>query len=159
MYERAQELSETLIALRREIHRHPELSFQEHQTARLIAGRLSELGIRARTGVAKTGVVGDIGNEGPCIALRADMDALPIQEENEVSYASEVPGVMHACGHDLHVACVLGAAQLLAEEAAAGRLPGRVRLLFQPSEENQDDQGLSGAMRMVDEGVMEGGTP
>jgi len=156
MYERAQELSETLVALRREIHRHPELSFQEHNTAKLIVGRLSELGIRARDGVAKTGVVGDIGDDGPCIALRADMDALPIQEENDVPYASEVPGVMHACGHDFHVACVLGAAQLLAEEAAAGRLPGRVRLLFQPSEENQDDEGLSGAMRMVDEGVMEG---
>jgi len=155
MIERAQKLSETLIALRREVHRHPELGFQEQQTARLVAEHLGELGVAVRTGVGKTGVVGDLGQDGPCIALRADMDALPIQEENEVPYASEVPGVMHACGHDVHVACLLGAAQLLAEEAAAGRLPGRVRFLFQPAEEGQDKEGLSGAMRLVDEGVME----
>ena len=158
MYERAQRLSDTLIALRREIHQHPELSFQEERTAQLIARRLAELGIPARTGVAKTGVVGDLGdvNGTACIALRADMDALPIQEQNDVPYTSQVPGVMHACGHDVHVACVLGAAQLLAEEEAAGRLPGRVRFLFQPSEEDQDDEAQSGAMRMVDEGAMEG---
>ncbi|MCL7455266.1 MAG: M20 family metallopeptidase, partial [Anaerolineae bacterium] len=126
--------------------------------AQVIARRLAGLGISARTKVAKTGVVGDLGSDSdaPCIALRADMDALPIQELNDVPYASQVPGVMHACGHDVHVACLLGAAQLLAEEAEAGRLPGRIRFLFQPSEESQDDQALSGAMRMVDEGVMEG---
>lgn len=156
MYKKAQRLSDTLVDLRRQVHRHPELGFQEHQTARLIAERLSQLGIAVRTGVAKTGVVGDLGQDGPCIALRADMDALPIQEDNDVPYASEVPGVMHACGHDVHVACLLGAAQLLAEEAAAGRLTGRVRFLFQPSEESQDDEALSGGMRMVDEGVMDG---
>ncbi len=156
MYTEAQRLSDSLVDLRRRIHRQPGLGFQEHHTARLVADRLAELGIAVRTGVARTGVVGDLGGGGPCIALRADMDGLPIQEENEVPYASEVPGVMHACGHDVHVACLLGAAQLLAEEAAAGRLPGRVRFLFQPSEESQDDEGLSGAMRMVDEGVMDG---
>jgi amidohydrolase len=156
MLQRAQALSDTLVALRRQVHHHPELGFQELRTAQLAAARLSELGIATRTGVAKTGVVGDLGSDGPCIALRADMDALPIQEENEVPYASEVPGVMHACGHDTHVACLLGAAQLLAEEHAAGRLPGRVRFLFQPAEEMQDDEGLSGAMRMVAEGVMDG---
>jgi amidohydrolase len=156
MLERAQELSATLIDLRRRVHRHPELAFQERRTAQLIAGRLAELGIANRTGVAKTGVVGDLGQEGPCIALRADMDALPIQEANDVPYASEVPGVMHACGHDVHVACLLGAAQLLAEEAAAGRLSGRVRFLFQPAEEAQDEEELSGGMRMAQEGVMDG---
>ena len=159
MLKRAQRLSETLVALRRAVHRHPELGFQELRTAGLIADRLAELDISVRSGVAKTGVVGDLaarGSAGPCIALRADMDALPIQEESEASYASEVPGVMHACGHDVHVACLLGAAQLLAEAAAEGRLRGRVRFLFQPAEEMQDDEGLSGAMRMVNEGVMEG---
>lgn len=154
MLERAKRLSDTLTDLRRDIHHHPELAFREHLTAQLVAGRLAELGITARSGVAKTGVVGNLGDDGPCIALRADMDALPIQEENEVPYASAIPGVMHACGHDVHVACLLGAAQLLAEEAIASRLPGRVRFLFQPSEEAQDDEGLSGGMRMVDEGVM-----
>jgi amidohydrolase len=156
MLERAQELSAALVESRRDFHRHPELAFQEHRTARKVAERLGELGIRVRTGVGKTGVVGDLGEKGPRIALRADMDALPIQETNEVPYASQVPGVMHACGHDVHVACLLGAAQLLAEDASAGRLSGRVRFLFQPAEEAQDDEGLSGAMRMVDEGVMEG---
>jgi amidohydrolase len=156
MLERARELQETVVALRRDIHRHPELPFQEHRTARVVAQRLAELGIAVRTGVGKTGVVGDLGDSGPRIVLRADMDALPIQETNEVAYASEVPGVMHACGHDTHVACLLGAAQILAEEAAAGRLPGQVRFAFQPSEEGSDDEGLSGGMRMVDEGVMDG---
>jgi amidohydrolase len=155
MLERAYELEDTLVSLRRDIHRHPELAFQEHRTAQQIVKRLTELGIAARTGVAKTGVVADLGQDGPRMALRADMDALPIQEENDVPYASEVPGVMHACGHDVHVACLLGAAQLLAEEAAAGRLPGQVRFLFQPSEESWGDDGLSGGMRMVNEGVME----
>jgi IAA-amino acid hydrolase len=156
MLTRAQRLHDSLVTMRRDVHRRPELGFQEHHTARLIANRLAELGIAVRTGVARTGIVGDLGNSGPRIALRADMDALPIQEENDVPYASEVPGAMHACGHDAHVACLLGAAQLLAEEATAGRLPGQVRFLFQPSEENQDGEALSGGMRMVKERVMEG---
>ena len=159
MLQRAQALSDILIDLRRDIHRHPELGFQEHHTAQLIARRLAELEIVTHTGVAKTGVIADLapaGVTGPTIALRADMDALPIQEGDDVPYASEIHGVMHACGHDVHVACLLGAAQLLAEEAAAGRLPGRVRFLFQPSEESQVEEGLSGAMRMVGEGAMDG---
>jgi len=153
---RALSLSDSLVALRRQVHRHPELGFREEQTAALAARRLAELGIAVRTGIGKTGVIGDLGTGGRCIALRADMDALPIQEENEVPYASAVPGVMHACGHDAHVACLLGAAQLLSEEAVAGRLRGRVRFLFQPSEEAQDAEGLSGGMRMAAEGAMEG---
>ena len=156
MLERVQKLEESLVAMRRDVHRHPELAFQEHRTAQRVAERLAELGIAVRTGVGLTGVVGDLGETGPRIALRADMDALPIQEANDVPYASEVPGVMHACGHDVHVACLVGAAELLAEEAAGGRLPGQVRFLFQPAEEAQDEEGLSGAMRMVEEGVMEG---
>jgi len=156
MLERAQELRDMLVELRHDFHSHPELSFQEQRTAQKAADELARLGIAVRTGIGKTGVVGDLGQEGPRVALRADMDALPIQEANKVPYASQVPGVMHACGHDVHVACLLGAAQLLAEEESAGRLPGQVRFLFQPSEEAQDGEGLSGAMRMVNEGVMEG---
>lgn len=156
MLNQAQKLESTVIDFRRQIHQNPELGFQEHRTAALIARRLAELGIAVRTGVAKTGVVGDLGEGRRCIALRADMDALPIQEENDVPYASQVPGVMHACGHDVHVACLLGVAEILAEEHKAGRLPGRVRFLFQPSEENQDSEGLSGGMRMAQEGVMDG---
>ena len=156
MLRHANELSESIVRLRRELHRRPELGFEEQWTANLVADRLAELGIGVRTRVGKTGVVGDLGQSGPRIALRADMDALPIQEENEVDYASENPGVMHACGHDVHVACLLGAAELLAGEEEAGRLQGQVRFLFQPAEEGQDSEGLSGAMRMVDEGVMEG---
>ncbi len=156
MLDRAKAHREEMVALRREIHRHPEPAFGEVQTAQLIAEQLASLGIPHQTGIGGTGVVGEIGQGGRCIALRADMDALPIQEGNEVPYASEVPGMMHACGHDIHVAGLLGAARLLAEDYAAGRLPGRVRFLFQPAEESADAQGRSGAMRLVEEGAMEG---
>ena len=156
MLARAKALQEYVVRVRRDIHRHPELGFQEYQTADLIAEELDKLGYAVTKGVGKTGVVGDLGSGGPRVALRADMDALPIDEANDVPYASELPGVMHACGHDAHVACALGAAVLLAQEAEAGRLSGSVRFLFQPSEEATDEEGLSGAMRMVDDGVMEG---
>jgi len=156
MLQRAQSLADLLVALRRRVHHHPELGFREEQTSALAIQQLCDLGIPVRAGVGRTGVIGELGDLGPCIALRADMDALPIQEENPVPYASAVPGVMHACGHDAHVACLIGAAHLLAEEAAAGRLPGRVRFLFQPSEEAQDAEALSGAMRMAAEGAMDG---
>jgi amidohydrolase len=147
----AEELKPTLVELRRRLHRRPELGFRETETARLVAETLSSLGLQVETGVGKTGVVGHLGNEGPTIAIRADMDALPIQEQNDVPYASQVPGVMHACGHDGHTAMALGAAMLLSRS----ELPGRVRFLFQPCEEGTDDQGKSGAMRMVDEGAMD----
>lgn len=152
MLARAKELKGELIRLRRTIHRHPELGFREVKTATLIAETLESLGIKVQTGVAKTGVIGYLGEGAPVLAIRADMDALPIQELNEVPYRSQVPGVMHACGHDAHVAVALGAAMLLEEM----ELEGEVRFLFQPSEERFDEEGKSGAMRMVEEGAMEG---
>jgi len=152
MLQRAQALRERLIEIRRAIHRQPELGFQEFKTAQLVTDTLTEMGIQVETGVGLTGVVGYLGQGGPTIALRADMDALPIQELNDVPYASQVPGVMHACGHDAHVACLLGAAMLLSET----ELKGEVRFIFQPSEEEQDEEGKSGATRMVEDGVMEG---
>lgn len=154
----AQKLSSELSRLRRDIHRHPELSFQETRTAQLVADTLQEIGgLTIKTGIGKTGVVADLGSEtGPTIAIRADMDALPIQEETGAEYSSTTPGVMHACGHDAHTAMLLGAAQLLKTEFANNHLAGRVRFLFQPSEETSDDEGLSGAPRMIDEGAMEG---
>ncbi|UCC74588.1 MAG: amidohydrolase [Gemmatimonadota bacterium] len=155
---RANALAGELVEIRRDIHAHPELSFQETRTAALVADRLKSLGCEARTGVGVTGCVGEIGSgDGPLVALRADMDALPIQEANDVSYRSQVDGIMHACGHDAHVACLLGAASLLAESAKHGELPpGRVRLIFQPSEETTDAENLSGAQRMIGDGVMAG---
>ncbi len=154
--ERAQEMREQLVALRRDLHMHPELYFQEVRTARKIADHLDQLGIEYTPGVAKTGIVAHLGEGAPVIALRADMDALPITEANEVEYKSQNEGVMHACGHDAHVACLLGAATLLAQDWAAGRLKGTVRLLFQPAEECEDEEGKSGGQRMVEEGALEG---
>jgi amidohydrolase len=153
LLQRAQALQETLREIRRKVHQHPELGFQEVETARLAAEHLRRLGLEVREGVGRTGVVGTLGSGRPCIALRADMDALPIQEGNEVPYASRRPGVMHACGHDAHVACLLGAAMLLAEAPPA---QGQVRFLFQPCEEGGDAEGKSGAVRMVEDGAMEG---
>lgn len=158
MLDRAKALADEIVRLRRDIHAHPELGFQETRTAALVADTLSEIGgYTVRTGVAKTGVVGELGaGDGPTIALRADMDALPIIAATGASYSSTNPGVHHACGHDAHTAMLLGAAHLLREEFARGGLRGRVRLLFQPSEEGWDDEGKSGGMRMVEEGMMEG---
>jgi amidohydrolase len=150
--DQARALKDRLVELRRSIHRQPELGFRETSTSRLVSDTLGALGIEVETGVGRTGVVGRLGEAGPTIAIRADMDALAIQEENQVPYASEVPGVMHACGHDAHTAILLGAAMLL----SSMRLPGRVRLLFQPCEEGTDREGKSGAMRMVDDGAMHG---
>ena len=152
MLDRAKALQEDLVCWRRTIHQYPELGFQEFKTAELVAETLRSLGLRVRTKVGKTGVVGYLGEGKPVVALRADMDALPIQEANDVPYASQVPGVMHACGHDAHTAILLGVATLLREE----ELPGQVRFLFQPAEEVSDDEGKSGAMRMIEDGAMEG---
>jgi amidohydrolase len=156
LLESANAQANELIALRRELHRNPELSFREQRTAATIEARLRALGFRVRSGVGKTGVVADIGESGPVVALRADMDALPIQESNTFEHRSAVPGVMHACGHDAHMAMLTGAARLLADAAAAGQLPGRVRLLFQPSEEASDEENKSGAVRMIEDGALEG---
>ena len=155
MWERAHAIDDELKVLRRAIHRRPELGFQELETAQLAADVMRSLGARVQTGVGGTGVIADLGTGGegrPCIAIRADMDALPVRELNQVPYCSTVPGVMHACGHDAHVAMALGAAKLLAEED----LPGQVRFLFQPSEERPDEQGISGAARMIEAGALGG---
>lgn len=152
MLEKARALQGQIRAWRWEIHRHPELGFQEIKTSDKAATVLSELGWRVRRGVGKTGVLADLGQGTPMIAIRADMDALPIQEANDTPYVSQNPGVMHACGHDAHTAMALGAAALLARES----FPGSVRILIQPSEEANDSEGLSGAPRMIQDGAMQG---
>jgi amidohydrolase len=152
MLDRAQSIADQLIQWRRQIHMHPELGFQETRTAALVADTMASLGYRVRTGVGRTGVVAERGQGKPIVALRADMDALPIQEVNDVPYVSQVPGVMHACGHDAHTAMALGVATLLSQES----FPGTIRFLFQPSEEMADSEGFSGASRMVEDGAMEG---
>lgn len=151
MRERAEALTPRLVEIRRAIHRHPELGFEEIETAKLVCDTLDCLGIPYRSGVACTGVIAEIGRGKPIIALRADMDALPITERTGLLFASETPGKMHACGHDAHTASLLGAAMLLKNTPLPG---GTVRLLFQPSEESADDDGKSGADRMVEGGAM-----
>ena len=153
MLERAQAIKTKLVDWRRSIHMQPELSFQESATAALVARELEALNFRVRTGVGRTGVIAEIGAGSPVIALRADMDALPLQETNPVPYASQVPNVMHACGHDAHTAILLGVATLLAQEPPSH---GTVRLLFQPAEEDADDDGVSGAPYLVQAGAVEG---
>ncbi len=157
MLDKATLLSDEIIRLRRTIHAHPELSFQEVQTAALVADTLAEIGgYRVRTGVGKTGVVADLGESGPLIAIRADMDALPIQEANQISYRSQNPGVMHACGHDAHTAILLGVAHMLRQSYQEEPWRGRVRLLFQPAEEAVDENNISGATAMIDDNALEG---
>jgi amidohydrolase len=151
MLEKAQAIQKQMSDWRRDFHMHPELGFQELRTSAKVAEVLEQLGYRVKRGVGRTGVVADLGNGKPVVAIRADMDALPIQESNQVPYASQNPGVMHACGHDSHAAMALGAAVLLSHE----KFPGTVRFLMQPSEEVADEESLSGAQRMVQEGAME----
>jgi amidohydrolase len=152
LHQRAHEISDQLVAWRREFHTRPELGFQETRTAARVAKVLDSLGYRVRTGVGRTGVVAELGQGHPVVAIRADMDALPINEANDVPYGSQVPGVMHACGHDAHTAIALGLATLLAQET----FEGTVRFLFQPAEEVGDEEGISGAPRMVEDGAMDG---
>lgn len=149
---KARGLKKQLIDWRRDIHMHPELGFNENRTSSLVVDVLNSLGYRVKAGIGRTGVIADIGNGPPRIAIRADMDALPIQETNQVSYASQKPGVMHACGHDAHTAIAMGVATLLSNE----KFPGSFRFLFQPAEEVEDDEGISGAPRMIADGAIKG---
>jgi len=126
MLNNAKALQDEMVAWRRDIHMYPELGFEEKRTSALIAETMEGLGYRVRTGVGKTGVVAEIGSGKPVVAIRADMDALHIQEANQVPYKSKNDGVMHACGHDAHVAIAMGTAKLLAAE----NFPGTVRFLF-----------------------------
>ncbi len=151
------EMFPKLVDIRRDIHIHPELSNEEERTAKLVVDRLKELGFTdIKTGVAKHGVVAMLKGtqEGPCVAVRADMDALPIKELRSVPYRSQNPGVMHACGHDVHVTCALGVAELLSKHKDL--VKGSVKFLFQPAEEAMPAtfKGDWGAKLMVAEGVM-----
>src|SRR5690606_218779 len=133
---------------------HPELGFEEFRTAQMVADNLRALGLEVATGVGKTGVVGILGEGKPVIGIRADMDALPVQEINDVPYASQTPGIMHACGHDAHTAMLLGAARVLSQ--MPDRPQGEIRFFFQPCEEKDDDEGKSGATRMMEDGALDG---
>ena len=147
---RIAEFQDDMTAWRRHIHQHPETAFEEHQTSDYVALRLHEFGIDVHRGLAGTGVVGSLkGNkgDGPAIGLRADMDALDIEEKNDVDYKSETPGKMHACGHDGHSTMLLGAAKYLAETK---NFAGTVHFIFQPAEE-----GLAGARAMMEDGLFE----
>ena len=151
-----------VVAWRRDIHEHPELSNRETRTAKLVADHLKALGLEVQTGVAHTGVVGILkgGRPGPTVALRADMDALPVTEEVDVPFRSKVRttyngqdvGVMHACGHDAHVAMLMGAAEVLAGMRA--QIPGTIRFIFQPAEEGVPSGETGGAGQMIREGAL-----
>ncbi len=148
--------SQENVAYRRHLHAHPELSYQEYSTAKFVAGKLKEFGLNPTEGIAGTGIVVLIEGKKPMkktVALRADMDALPIQETNSVSYASQNPGVMHACGHDVHTASLLGTAKILQE--IKSEFEGSVKLIFQPGEEKNP----GGASLMIKEGVLENPRP
>ena len=151
MLSKAFELEQQLVDWRRDFHRHPELGFKEFRTSDVIAKILGEIGCRVQTNIGRTGLIGELGYGNPIIAIRADMDALPLDEANQVPYASANKGVMHACGHDAHVAMALGVAKLLSQQ----QLAGTVRFLFQPAEEVADAEGLSGAPRMIEDGAMQ----
>jgi len=140
-----------MVRTRRALHQHPELAYQEVETSKLVADRLESLGIEVRRNVGGTGVLGVLkgAKAGRVVALRADMDGLPVQETSDVDFRSKVEGVMHACGHDTHVAMLLGAARLLSDHKR--ELHGTVKFLFQPAEEHG---GRGGAMPMIEDGAM-----
>jgi len=151
---RAEKMRDQLVSWRRDFHQHPELAFEETRTAGIAAEVLEQLGYQVRTGVAKTGVIGVLegAKPGPVVMFRVDMDALPVAEETGAPYASQVPGCMHACGHDGHVAIGLGLAQILAERR--DEMAGTAKIIFQPGEE-----GGNGAEVMVQEGALENPRP
>jgi len=144
-------IKDSIIATRRDFHKHPELSFQEKRTSEIVAKKLESYGIEVLRHIGKTGVVGILKGDkpGPCIALRADMDALPIQETSDVVYKSVNKGVMHACGHDAHTAMLLGAAEVLSK--LKSKIKGTVKFIFQPAEE-----GYGGAKFMIEDGAIDG---
>ena len=150
-----EQLSARLIQIRRQIHANPELGYQEEKTSQLVKQELDQLGIPYTTGAARgTGVIGTLRKgDGPVVAIRADMDALPMQEETGLPFASQTAGKMHSCGHDLHTTMLIGAAALLKNTD----FQGTVRFLFQPSEEgpNGDPEGMTGAHRIVEEGYLD----
>ena len=164
---RAAQVAGKVVAWRRDIHAHPELSNRETRTADIVAQHLRSLGIEVRTGVAHTGVVGVLrgGKPGPVVALRADMDALPVTEEVDVPFASKVRatyngqdvGVMHACGHDAHTAMLMGVAEVLA--GMRNDLPGTVKFIFQPAEEGAPTGERGGAELMIEEGALDDPKP
>ncbi len=165
--QRAPQVESKVIAWRRDIHQNPELGNRETRTAKLVADHLRSLGLNVHTGVAHTGVVGVLKGDkpGPVVALRADMDALPVVEEVDVPFASKVKstyngqevGVMHACGHDTHAAILMGVAEILT--ALKPQLPGTVKFIFQPAEEGPPQGEAGGAALMVKEGVLENPKP
>lgn len=141
-------IQQWIVEKRRTIHRHPELMYEEFETSKLVQNTLKDLKIPYKKDIAITGVVGTIGNgDGPCIALRADMDALPIHEETDIDFKSEIDGKMHACGHDCHTAMLLGAARVLKENE--DKINGTIKLIFQPAEE-----GGAGGKMMREQGVL-----
>jgi amidohydrolase len=146
------ELVPDLVAMRRDLHEHPELAYEEVRTSGIVASRLKALGLEVRTGVAKTGVVGTLrggagDSEGKTLAIRADMDALPIYEENQIDYRSTIDGKMHACGHDGHVSIALAVAGILSKRR--DELKGNVRFIFQPAEHSQWSRKGPCAARMA----------
>src|SRR5690349_19268697 len=140
-----------LVDLRRDLHRHPELSWSETRTTDAVAARVEQAGWSV-TRAHRSGLVADLGTDGPIVALRADMDALPVQDLTDDPWTSSVTGVAHACGHDVHTAALVGAAQALGEVSRQGLLGGRVRLLFQPAEEVMP----GGAVQLLEEGALDG---
>ncbi len=152
--DRALELFPRLREWRRTLHQHPELGFDLDWTAAYVAGELRKMGVSPHTGVGISGITVDVGEGEHMVALRADMDALPILEKNDVPYRSLNEGRMHACGHDAHTAMLLGAVKIILEMHQEGKLPGRVRFLFQPNEEGQEQGG--GALLMIRDGALDG---